>query len=192
MRKTQRLALISLLAFSAGSASAADVRQTIQAAIHLPCQAKTIPTLRPLAERVPSAQFKSNWVQYSLNWVQHSRSRITGRLVFAAGDDELVVRFTGSIGSPDYVTARYDAGTQRRPQLLAIADANCTIHTARRLRYDQAGRPEWLEDLDGALHPIGEPESLNPPIPLGRDSPGIPIGLVDSGANYLLPEIGPG
>jgi hypothetical protein len=101
-----RFGLISLLAFGAGSANAAEVTQTIQAAMRLPCQARTIPTLRALAERLPSAQFKSSWVQYSLNWVQHSQPGTAGRrLVFAVGDDELVVRFTGSIGSPDYVTA---------------------------------------------------------------------------------------
>ncbi|MGH6920343.1 MAG: S8 family serine peptidase, partial [Geminicoccaceae bacterium] len=83
----------------------------------------------------------------------------------------------------------YDAGTQRRPVLLAIADASCTIHTARQTTYDAAGRPEWLQDLDGALHPIGEPEALNPPVPAGHDPPGIGVGVVDSGGNYLLPEI---
>jgi hypothetical protein len=190
VRTTQRLALISLLAFGAGSASAADVAQTIQAAIHLPCRAKTIPTLRAQAERLPPAEFKSNWVQYSLNWVQHSRLGITGRrLVFSVGDDELTMQFTGLIGQPDHVAARYLAGAAKRPLLLAIADHTCTIHTARQVLYDAEGRPEWLQDLDSSLRPVGEPEPLNPPVPSGEDPPGIPIGLVDSGVNYLLPEI---
>ena len=134
---------LGILAFCAGPAIAADVTAPIQAAIHLPCQAKSIPSLRALAERLPPAKFKSSWVQYSLNWVQHSEPGILGRrLVFAVADDEMVIRFTGLIGSPDQVTARYDMGNQKRPLFLAIADSSCTIHTARRLDYDRAGRPE--------------------------------------------------
>jgi subtilisin family serine protease len=110
-------------------------------------------------------------------------------MVFGVGDDELTVEFSGSTGSPDYVTARYLAGAARRPLLLAIADYTCAVHTARQVVYDAAGRPELLQDLDNALHPIGKPEPLNPPVPAGDDPPGIPIGLVDSGVNYLLPEI---
>jgi subtilisin family serine protease len=171
-------------------AGAADLPDLIREAIRLPCAAKSIPSLRALAERLPSAQFKSSWVQYSLNWVQHSEPNIPGRrLVFAVGDDELVTRFTGLIGSPDQVTARYLAGAAKRPLLLAIADQSCTIHTAREVSYDAAGAPEWLQDLDEALRPIGEPEPLNPPVPGGIDPVGIPVGVVDSGANYLLPEI---
>jgi subtilisin family serine protease len=162
----------------------------MRAAIGLPCQAKTIPTLRALAERLPAAQFQSNWVQYSLNWVQHGQPGITGRrLVFSVGDDELVISFTGSIGSPDHVVAHYLASAAKRPLLLATADHSCTIHTARGVTYDAAGRPEWLQDLDSELRPIGEPEPLNPPVPAGADRPGIPVGLADSGVNYLLPEI---
>lgn len=184
------LAPLGILAFCAGPAIAADVTAPIQAAIHLPCQAKSIPSLRALAERLPLAKFKSSWVQYSLNWVQHSEPGILGRrLVFAVADDEMVIRFTGLIGSPDQVTARYDMGNQKRPLFLAIADSSCTIHTARRLDYDRAGRPERLQELDSALHPIGEPELLNPLVPAGIDPVGIPVGVVDSGSNYLLPEI---
>src|SRR5690606_9054973 len=126
---------------------------------------KSIPSLRALAERLPSLRLKGSWVQFSLDRGQDAPPGISGRpLVFAVDDDELVIRFSGAIGSPDYVNARYADG-QKRPLLLAMADENCTIHTARRLSYDQAGRPERLQELDGALHPVGEPEPLNPPVP---------------------------
>jgi subtilisin family serine protease len=179
--------IATLLGVPAGAVDPPDLTRE---AIRLPCAAKSIPSLRALAERLPSAQFKSSWVQYSLNWVQYSEPGILGRrLVFAVGDDELVIRFTGLIGSPDQVTARYDAGKQKRPLFLAIADSDCSIHTARRLYYDHAGRPESLQDLDGALRPLGAAEPLNPPVPSGVNPVGIPVGVVDSGVNYLLPEI---
>jgi hypothetical protein len=179
----KRVPIIAVLASLAGSAGAIEPSEMVSAAVRLPCQATARMNLKALAERLPDAQPSKNWVRYS-------RLGIVGwRMVFGIDDAELTVQFAGLPGSPDYVTARYDAGNPRQPLLLAIADASCTIHTARHLRYDQAGRPEWLEDLDSALRPIGEPEALNPPVPAGDDSPGIPIGLVDSGINYLLPEI---
>jgi hypothetical protein len=167
--------------------AAADV---LRSAVRLPCQAKTIPGLRAQAERLEFARFESNWVQYSLNWAQHSRPGITGRrLVFSVGDDELTVQFTGPIGQPDHVVARYLVGKATRPRLLALADHSCTIHTARQVRYDAEARPEGLQNLDDRLRPIGESEALNPPVPPGDDPGGIPVAVVDTGVNYLLPEI---
>ena len=183
MRKIQHLALVSLLAFYVVPATAADVTQTVRAAIRLPCQATAGMNLKALAERLPDARPRRSWVRYS-------RLGMVGwRMVFGVDGDELTVQFAGRPGSPDYVTARYDAGKERRPLLLAIADASCTIHSARQLRYDQAGRPESLEDLDSALRSTGEPEPLNPPVPASHDPSGIAIGLADTGVNYLLPAI---
>jgi subtilisin family serine protease len=187
------LSSIAILVPSPAVPAASETTELIRTAVELPCQAKTVPALRALAERLPSARFKSSWVDYSLNRLQHAEPGITGRrLVFAVGDDELVIKFTGLIGSPDYVDARYFAGAARHPLFLATADHSCTIHTARGVTYDAAGRPEWLQDLDSRLRPVGEPEPLNPPVPAGIDSPGVPIGLIDSGVNYLLPAIAAG
>ena len=111
------------------------------------------------------------------------------RMVLGVDGGELTVQFAGPPGSPAHVAARYVTRDGKRPLLLAIADAGCTIHTARHLRYDDSGRPESLEDLDSALRPTGEPEPLNPPVPAGHGPPGIAIGLADTGVNYLLPEI---
>ena len=164
-------------------ASAVDMSDLMRAAIRLPCEAGAEASLKSIAARLPYAEMENTWVR-------HSRVGIVGRrLVFGVGGDELTVQYSGPTGSPDHVAARYLAGAAERPLLLAIADHTCTIHTARQLSYDAAGRPEWLQDLDGALRPLGAPEPLNPPVPAGADPAGIPVGLVDSGVNYLLPEI---
>ena len=42
----------------------------------------------------------------------------------------MVIRFTGLIGSPDHVTARYDAGKQKRLLSLAIADSSLVLEEA--------------------------------------------------------------
>jgi hypothetical protein len=55
--------------------------------------------------------------------------------------------------------------------------------------HDAAGRPEWLQDLDSSLRAVGEREPLNPLVPASIDPLGLPVGLIDSGVNYLLPAI---
>lgn len=165
------------------AASAAYPFELVRAAIRLPCLVAAGTDLASLSERLPEARPKRNWVRYSPQGI------IGRRLVFGLGDDELTVDFGGPTGDPANVAGRYFAGAAKWPVLLALADHSCTIHTARQITYDGAGRPEGLQDLDDMLRPVGEPEPLNPPVPAGADPPGIPIGLVDSGVNYLLPEI---
>ena len=179
----KQIPIIAILASLTGSAAATEPTDLVRAAIRLPCHAVAGTGLEALADRLSSARSTRNAFLFSPS------GSVRARMVFGVGDDELTVEFGGSTGSPDYVSARYLTGAARRPLLLAIADYTCTIHTARQVVYDAAGRPELLQDLDNALHPIGEPEPLDPPVPAGEDPPGLPIGLVDSGVNYLLPEI---
>lgn len=175
-------ALVSLLSLGIAPAAAIEPTELVRAAIRLPCLAVPETSLKALAEKLP-APVERHWVHFSQSGI------LKRRVVFAVGGDVLTLVFAGTSGNPDYVSARYDAGRQGVPLLSAIGDAECAVHTARRLSYDDAGRPEWLQALDGALRPNGPPEPLNPPVPAGRDPPGIPVGVVDSGANYLLPEI---
>ena len=51
------------------------------------------------------------------------------------------------------------------------------------------GLAEWLEDLDDTLQPNGHREPLNPPVPPHADPGGLPVAIIDTGVNYLLPEI---
>ena len=81
------------------------------------------------------------------------------------------------------------APTGRRPVLLAIADGDCRIVAGRRLTYYEDGMPRVLEHLGSGLERVVRAEPLNPPIPGGTESGAVRVGLVDSGVNYLLPEI---
>lgn len=76
-----------------------------------------------------------------------------------------------------------------RPLLATIAPTDCIVRLARRLLYDGPGPAVALEELDGQLRPTGRIEPLNPVLPKGEDPGGVPVALVDSGVNYLLPEI---
>jgi subtilisin family serine protease len=170
------------------SAAAADPFELVRAATRLPCQTLRGTGLAGLSDQLPGARSKWNWVRYSAAGLDAQPLRF--RLVFEVGDhDQLTVELNGSIGHPEYVTTIYQVGALQRPYLLARADGSCAIHTARVIAYDDQGRPEWLQDADDRLRPVGEREPLNPPVPAGKDPPGIPVAVVDSGVNYLLPEV---
>jgi subtilisin family serine protease len=87
---------------------------------------------------------------------------------------------------------QYDGAQGSRPEVVAIVDHRCALRSARRLHYDPDGIAEWLEDLDEALQPNGHREPLNPPVPAHADPGGLPVALIDTGVNYLLPEINRG
>jgi len=74
------------------------------------------------------------------------------------------------------------------PQLLVLADQDCALREARSIRY-QDGHAVSLQVLDRQLQPDGPATPMNPPIPKGEDSGQVRVALVDSGVNYLLPDI---
>lgn len=66
-------------------------------------------------------------------------------------------------------------------------DTTCRVLGGRRIV--EEGLDRFYEDLDAALRPSGERIAINPPPPIGVPRDGIAVALVDSGVNYLLPEI---
>lgn len=89
------------------------------------------------------------------------------------------------------IRAIYEAPTASgtRPQLLAIADADCEIRYGRSLEYSSDGRPAAIGFLHADLSGSGAGELLDAPVPAAADPGGVAVAQVDSGVNYLLPEI---
>ena len=81
------------------------------------------------------------------------------------------------------------APSGRRPVLLAVADGNCRMVAGRRLTYHEDGMARAVEHLGSDLERVVRVEPLNPSVPGGTESGAVRVGLVDSGVNYLLPEI---
>ena len=73
--------------------------------------------------------------------------------------------------------------------MMLRSDGACSVIMARAIAYDDEGRADTLIQLDGSLAPTETREPLNPPVPEGRDPGGVTVVQVDSGVNYLLPEI---
>ena len=89
----------------------------------------------------------------------------------------------------------------KQPRLLLIVAADCTLRAARKLEYANTGAPHTLFELDVELQILSE-QPLNPPVPSIGDlpaasgsasgatsSPRLRIAMIDSGVNYLLPDI---
>jgi len=83
--------------------------------------------------------------------------------------------------------------TGRRPVLFAVAGSACNVMAGRRLTYDADGSARSIEFLLSSLERAARVEPLNPPVPAAAkdavEGAGVRVALVDSGVNYLLPEI---
>jgi subtilisin family serine protease len=154
----------------------------VRATIGYACAAASVHELETLAGRLSG-------VRATKGWIRHAGREVTGwRVVLTLDDGRLTLDGMGRVGSPRQVTAQYDADGGL-PLLLVEADDRCLVQTARRLQYDGA-TARSIEYLDGALQ-VSAVAMLDPPIP-PADAPPILVGLIDTGVNYLLPEISAG
>lgn len=78
-----------------------------------------------------------------------------------------------------------------RPTVAAVTDGDCQVRETRRIHYDTAGRAERLIILGPDFATETGREPLNPPVPDGRDPGEIAVATIDTGVNYLLPEVTP-
>jgi hypothetical protein len=104
------------------------------------------------------------------------------------GGDRLLVRrelFAGRVRS---VTVEHHAA-DGRPVALVHAGPDCAPSGGRMV--EEQGLERWLRDLGPDLEPVGQPIPINPAPPRGEPRPGVAVALVDSGVNYLLPELAP-
>lgn len=78
-----------------------------------------------------------------------------------------------------------------RPELFFAADHSCALRSVRTMRYDKSGFPVEMIHLGPNLQPTGVVEPVNPPVPLTKikDRDQIRVAFVDSGVNYLIPDV---
>ncbi len=188
-RVTFTAALAALAALLAAPAwgQDEDPREVLRAAIAIACEDE-LGELAEMARQLPGGAtgLSHDPVEMgglSFGWRRHFR------LTSGAGLE--IVRIAPG-GGVRRLQAEYLAPTPEgpRPTLIAIAGPSCEIYEGRRLRYGAQSSPVSLEHLNDELQPTGDVEPLDPPVPDGRDPGGVTVALVDSGVNYLLPEIG--
>lgn len=76
----------------------------------------------------------------------------------------------------------------RRANISAKFDRSCKLIEAKRIQYGAQGKASKLVFLDPQLRPRGE-IPINPPVPPAPEGQGLMVAMIDSGVNYLLPEI---
>jgi Subtilase family len=101
------------------------------------------------------------------------------------------------------VSVRLPGTTSQRTSLEAItagdqmiqlsfllqAGPDCALNLTRAVVFDEDGLPASLVHMTGDPPSIESREPLNPGVPSDRDPGGVAVAHVDSGVNYLLPQI---
>ncbi|MDP2619800.1 MAG: S8 family serine peptidase [Hyphomicrobiales bacterium] len=199
MRKIRRrMPLLSGLAALAGPLAAA-----------LPAVAQELPLLPPWAAesvRAVCRDFAEGAAPSDETVATHlgamadtiAVTRAGPRLYSAAAirdgfDLTLTVRLPGTPQSRTRLTAeeRSEGGTRGRPAFFVQAGPDCRTELARAVAYDADGAPDRLIHFAGDPPAETEAEALNPPVPEGKDPGGVAVATIDTGVNYLLPEIAP-
>jgi len=174
-------ALIASSLLAGGAASAAEPTTIVRGALDLACAVRSRHDLRHLGDRLGGGRAPGRATMSHLTWGR--------RWVYQLAGGRLTLDWVTPRNQLPQIRAQYDGGDGTRPEVLAIVDHRCALTAARRLHYDTHGIAEWLEDLDETMEPNGRREPLNPPVPAHADPGGLAVALVDTGVNYLLPEI---
>ena len=166
-----------------GVASAEPVKPgaVVQASLQVVCQAPTASHFQQIFSRLPGSE---NSIQYLRNL-----DKAGWRAEIKVGADMLFIERTMPHRAVGNTVVRYEEGPDRRPRWMAIASSTCRVKTVRRLDYDEYGVPSKLHYLDANFQEVGVTVDLNPPIPPHPQQKGIAVAVVDTGVNYLLPEI---
>jgi hypothetical protein len=165
-----------------GAPAAADEpARIVRGALDLACAARGRDDLERLGHRLLGGRPSGPPSLTRLSWGR--------RWTYPVADGRLILDWLSPRGQLPHIRVQYDGVQGSRPELLAIVDHRCTLRAARRLIYDPDGVAAWLEELDDELQPNGHREPLNPPVPAHADPGGLPVAIIDTGVNYLLPEI---
>lgn len=111
------------------------------------------------------------------------------RLENAGSDQALLVSATRSAARLRRVSFEMRELASDRPIMVLLAGGDCQPLHARAIRYDAKGAQRELVHLGPDLITVETVEPLNPPLPPGTDPGGVTVAHIDSGVNYLLPEI---
>jgi hypothetical protein len=165
----------------AAPAAAEDSTTIVRGALDLVCAARSRDDLERLGDRLLGGR--------PLHRPSVTNLTFGRRWTYPTADGHLILDWVWPRGQLPHFMVQYASVQGSRPEVLAILDHRCAVRAARRLLYDPDGLAEWLEDLDDTLQPNGHRQPLNPPVPPHTDPGGLPVAIIDTGVNYLLPEI---
>ena len=178
-------ALAVLVALSAASLAAEPDRLSLmRAAIGLACEVKGRSDLHNLGHRLPGIA--------SVDPLPLDTRLVNGwRKIYPLDVGHLTIDWLAPRGHLHHIRLQLDLDDQGTPSVYALIDRRCKIKAARQIRYDDHDEPTSIAHLGSSLQPTGRREPIDPPVPLAHDPGGIPVAIVDTGVNYMLPAIGP-
>ena len=182
------LLALMLAALESGASAAApiDPVESLRLALMLGCSGAAVPP-QTMAAQLPGA------VSARQMPIPPKGTPIGSRWLFTlANGGELLVDRYAKGGRIETLLAEYDEPHQGgpRPELAALGNEGCFLASGRRLDYDSTGHAVAVELLSSEMHATGRRELLLADVPPARDPGGVTVALVDTGVNYLLPEIG--
>ena len=153
----------------------------VQASMEVACQAPTAMHFEQIISRLPGLENRI----HSL----HNLDKSGWRAEVRVGLDMLFIERLMPHRAVGNTVIRYEEGPERRPRWMVVANSSCFVKTVRRLDYDENGVASKLHYLDANFEEDRVTIDLNPPIPPYSQRKGISVAVVDTGVNYLLPEI---
>ena len=87
------------------------------------------------------------------------------------------------------VTLRYTFYRKAEPELFISTSKNCNVGISRLIRRHKDGAIYSISTLSKDLKIEKSIETVNPAVPAMEPTSGIRVALIDTGINYLLPEI---
>ena len=185
LRRPVSLGLLFFLSFSwlALSEETQQIKpsEMVQAGLLVACQAPTSAHFEQMVSHLPGSKKRIHSLV--------NLDKAGWRAEVHIGSDMLFVERARPHMEAGETLVRYDQGADRRPLWMAIASTNCRVKAVRRLEYDEQDILSALHYLDSQFREVQVSIDLNPPIPPHSSRGGIPVAVVDTGVNYLLPEI---
>ncbi|MGI9494124.1 MAG: S8 family serine peptidase [Geminicoccaceae bacterium] len=168
----------------ASPAAGPDRVELMRAAIKLACKAEGRSDLYKLGHQLPGID--------SVDPLPLDTWLVNGwRKIYPLNVGYLTIDWLAPRGHLHHIRLQLNLDDRGTPSVYALVDHRCKIKAARQMRYDENREPISIVHLGSSLQPTGRQEPIDPPVPLADDPGGIPVAIVDTGVNYMLPAIGP-
>ena len=178
-------ALIAVLALLASPAGAAPDDLPFWA---VPFSASLCQKSELTTEAIATSMYVHGLSEYSMDASQEAPGVLDVRITFRSGARlGIISRLHGTDQQRFRLVYQPSLGDPE-PGFFFQLTPQCEGNLGRMVYWDPQGRPVLLKHLDANLE-VTRTEELNPAVPPGEDPGGVAVAHVDSGVNYLLPEI---
>lgn len=178
-------ALFASVALLAGSAGASPEDLPFWA---VPFSASLCQKSELTTEAIATSMYIHGLSNYTMDTAQEAPGVLDVRITFQSGARLGIVSRLHGTDQQRFRLVYQPALGDPEPGVFFQLTPQCEGNLGRMVYWDPEGRPVLLKHLDANLN-VTSSEDLNPPVPTGEDPGGVPVAHVDSGVNYLLPEI---